>query len=115
MPEEKFDAEQMLSSVANLEAARLTLRWSLERIRFLESSSAQALELLKSAQSARDKAVGELESSRQSSERRLQALAQKEKFVSDMQGIFNDLFKGDLSVGELLQERERFKNIEARV
>ncbi|MBI5597431.1 MAG: hypothetical protein HY928_15185 [Elusimicrobia bacterium] len=100
------DPELLLENVANLDTARMTLRWALERIRGLERSGTEVQELLQRSYAGRQKAEGELDEFKRSVEDRLRKLAEKERFVSDMQRILNDLFKGDVDVAEFVKRRQ---------
>ncbi|MBI5243895.1 MAG: hypothetical protein HY922_09485 [Elusimicrobia bacterium] len=111
--------DEMLESVANLETARMTLRWALDRMRSLEAGNAEMRELLKAAASGREEAVKELERFRLSAEERLKRLSEKERFVQEMQGILNSLFKGELDVAGFVKKRQELDKaqelIEAKV
>ncbi|MFA6029288.1 MAG: hypothetical protein WC969_05505 [Elusimicrobiota bacterium] len=98
--------EELLDSVANLDTARMTLRWALERMRMLESGQGEMRELLKAAALGREDAVKELERFRLSVDERLTRLAERERFVAEMQGILNSLFKGELQVEEFVRRRQ---------
>lgn len=100
------DPELLLENVANLDTARMTLRWALERIRGLERTASETQELLQKSFEGRQKAEGELDDYKRSVEDRLRKLGEKERFVSDMQRILNDLFKGDVDVAEFVRRRK---------
>ena len=99
------DPELLLENVASLDTARMTLRWALERIRGLERTASETQELLQKSFEGRQKAEGELDDYKRSIEDRLRKLGEKERFVSDMQRILNDLFKGDVDVSEFVKRR----------
>ncbi|MDE2293623.1 MAG: hypothetical protein KGL53_16190, partial [Elusimicrobia bacterium] len=100
------DPELLLENVASLDTARMTLRWALERIRGLERAHAETQQLLQASYDGRQKAEGELSDFKKSVDERLRKLAEKERFVSDMQRVLNDLFKGDVDVAEFVKRRQ---------
>lgn len=121
MPEagQPDDPELLLENIGNLDTARMTLRWALERIRGLERAHAEVQELLQKSFEGRQKAEGDLASYQKSIEDRFKKLQEKERFVTDMQRILNDLFKGEVDVAEFVKRRqaldEERANLESRV
>lgn len=106
---ESENPERTLDNLTNLETARMTLRWALERIRGLEGTITETQGLLKAATSARESALRELESYRESMDERTKVLAEKERFVSEMQTILNDLFKGEVDVAGFVRRKTRLE------
>ena len=100
------DPEQLLESVSNLETARMTMRWALERMRAIEGANAEMRDLLRAAASGREEALRELERHRLSVDDRVRKLSEKERFVSEMQDILNSLFKGQVDVSEFVKRRQ---------
>ncbi|MBI3298306.1 MAG: hypothetical protein HYZ75_09095 [Elusimicrobia bacterium] len=113
------DPELLLENIGSLDTARMTLRWALERIRGLERSHAEVQELLQKSYEVRQKSEGELDNYKKTIEDRLKKLAEKERFVGDMQRILNDLFKGEVDVAEFVKRRaaldEERATLESRV
>jgi hypothetical protein len=111
--------DDLLESVANLDTARMTLRWALDRMRSLETGNAEMRELLKAAAAGREGAVQELERFRLAAEDRLKRLDEKERFVKEMQGILNSLFKGELDVTGFVAKKQELEKtqelLEAKV
>ncbi len=95
------DVEEIVAGLSSLDSARLTVRWALERIRFLESSNAEILELLRQTRLAREQ-----------TEKRYQGTLQKEKLIAEMQGMLNSLFKGEVDIQKLLEQREKLDALE---
>ncbi|TPW20034.1 MAG: hypothetical protein FD126_2096, partial [Elusimicrobia bacterium] len=100
------DPELLLENVASLDTARMTLRWALERIRGLERTHTETQELLQRSFESRQASEGALADFKKSFEDRGRKLAEKERFVGDMQKILNDLFKGDVDVTEFVKRRQ---------
>jgi len=109
MDEQRQDPESLLENIGNLDTARMTLRWALERIRGLERTVSETQGFLKQATAARENALRELEASRESSESRIRKLEEKERFVTDMQGVLNSLFKGEVDVTEFVRRRRELE------
>ncbi|MFA6091714.1 MAG: hypothetical protein WCU88_04445 [Elusimicrobiota bacterium] len=113
------NSDEMLEGMANLDTARMTLRWALERMRLLEAGQAEMRELLKTAVMGREEAVRGLDNFRISVDERVSRLAERERFVAEMQSILNNLFKGDLSVEDFVRRRTALEktqeDLEARV
>lgn len=111
MSEEPSQPDQILASVSNLDAARLTLRWALDRIRFLEGAHTESVDLLKQAWQSRDGAAKDLENFRAQFDKRIQALQQKERLVVDMQAMLNGLFKGEFQIKDFLEEKNKLETL----
>ncbi|HBL18752.1 MAG: hypothetical protein A2X36_05160 [Elusimicrobia bacterium GWA2_69_24] len=109
MPEEADRPEIILENIANLDTARMTLRWALERIRTLEKTGVETQEALQQTYNARQTLISEFGDYRKSIEDRTKKLEEKEKFVSQMQGILNDLFKGQVDVAEFVRRKEELE------
>jgi hypothetical protein len=109
MEKEPEEPQQIALNVGNLDTARMTLRWALERIRNLEKTLTESHKLLKDATSARESAVTELDSYKARVDERARELAEKERFVGDMQGILNDLFKGEVQVADFVKRRQQLE------
>ena len=95
--------DDLLENVGNLDTARMTLRWALERIRSLERNLSDSQKLLQDAVHARDKALHDAESKKRDFDARNRSLEEKERFVGDMQAMFNDLFRGDVQVADVIR------------
>ncbi|MBI4348530.1 MAG: hypothetical protein HY553_16945, partial [Elusimicrobia bacterium] len=93
----------------------MTVRWALERIRFLEQANNEMLELLRGAREAKDKLGRELEEARVSADKRLSSIAQKERFVGEMQGMLNSLFKGQIDLKDVLEAKAQLEEHKAQV
>lgn len=116
MPEEApKDTERILESLTSLDTARMTVRWALERIRFLEQANNEMLELLRGAREQKDKVLRELEEARTSADKRLSSIAQKERFVGEMQGMLNSLFKGQIDIKDVLEAKAQLEDHKAQV
>ncbi|MFC1679648.1 hypothetical protein ACFL2T_05510 [Elusimicrobiota bacterium] len=109
MGTESDNPEAIIDNLANLDTARMTLRWALERIRTLERNGAESQELLQQHYDARQKAIEEFGAYRKSVEGRTKKLQEKERFVSQMQTILNDLFKGEVDVADFVKRREELE------
>ncbi|MBI5203025.1 MAG: hypothetical protein HY925_15645 [Elusimicrobia bacterium] len=116
MPEDTpKDTEKILDSLTSLDTARMTVRWALERIRFLEQANNEMLDLLRSAREAKDKVLRELDEAKVSADKRLSALTQKERFVGEMQGMLNSLFKGQIDLKDVLEAKAQLEEHKAQV
>ncbi len=114
-PEQPDNTESLLDNIASLDTARMTLRWALERIRGLERAYAEVQELLQKSYEGRQKAEGDLGAYKKSVEERHQKLAEKERFVSDMQRVLNDLFKGEVDVAEFVRRKTALEEERAQL
>ncbi|MCX5787974.1 MAG: hypothetical protein NTX64_05615 [Elusimicrobia bacterium] len=115
MAEQPKDTEQIVQGLTNLDTARMTVRWALERIRFLEQTNNEMLELMRQARLSKDEALKELETARKSADKRLSTLAQKERFVSEMQGMLNSLFKGEVDLKQVLDAKNNLEEHKAEL
>jgi len=119
MAHEPENPDKLLDDVTSLDTARMTLRWALERIRGLEGSATETKGLLQQACSSREAALQEFDAYRRSVEDRLAQLAQKERFVTDMQGVLNELFRGEIDVAGFIRRRQELEEshqaLEARL
>ncbi len=102
-PRNSRDPEELLDNVGNLDTARMTLRWALERIRGLEKSLGETRNLLKETAAARDKIGTEADSQKREMASRTKSLEEKERFVAEMQRMLNDLFKGEVQVEDFVR------------
>lgn len=98
--------EEVLQHIGNLDTARMTLRWSLERIRSLERGLSDAQISLAEAVAARERALSDSQDTRKEFEKRARTLEEKERFVSEMQSMLNNLFRGEVQIADIIRLKE---------
>ncbi|MBI3550150.1 MAG: hypothetical protein HY078_14020 [Elusimicrobia bacterium] len=115
MADEPENVERVLETASSLDSARLTLRWALERVRHLERSQAETLELLRHTQQARDQAAQALDAAKQSLDKRGADVARKESFVNELERMLKSVFNGQINVQELVEQRQELDRLKADI
>ena len=105
-----LDPGDLTAGVADIEAARIALRWALERIRALEASRADAARRSQEEKEAFEAAKGAVEASRGDVERRGRLLGLREGFVADMRRLLSGREDGEAARLRVGQERERLED-----
>ncbi|MEE8425586.1 MAG: hypothetical protein V3S11_07135 [Elusimicrobiota bacterium] len=106
MADDSEELKPTLEGVSNLDTARMTLRWALERIRNLQNTISESQRMLQDSTISRREAVGELDAFKKRVSEREGTLADRERFVNEMQVLLNDLFKGEIQITDFVRRKQ---------
>lgn len=106
MADDSEELKPTLEGVSNLDTARMTLRWALERIRNLQNTISESQKMLQDSTISRREAVGELDAFKKRVSEREGTLADRERFVNEMQVLLNDLFKGEIQITDFVRRKQ---------
>lgn len=110
MPEYN-EMEQLVGDVTNIDTARMTLRWSLERLNNVEKEKAdlkKKLTISEEAKKTLDAKIGGLEQSLNS---RLKIVGDKEAFYHKLEATMELLGQGKLNIEQLIKKEAKIEQI----
>ncbi|MCK4936662.1 MAG: hypothetical protein KAR84_07395, partial [Elusimicrobiales bacterium] len=110
MPEYN-EMEQLVGDVTNIDTARMTLRWALERLNNVEKEKNELKENLRVAEELKktlDAKIGGLEQSLNS---RLKVIGDKEAFYHKLEATMQLLGEGKLNIEQLIKKEAKIDQI----
>src|SRR3989339_1913701 len=111
MANEYNDLEQLVNDVTNIDTARMTLRWALERLNSIEKEKAELKKNLTLAEeTARRLQITEA-SSRDTIESRSKTLDEKEDFYGKLEATMALLGEGKLDIQQLLKKEAKLDHL----
>ncbi|TPW20547.1 MAG: hypothetical protein FD126_1574, partial [Elusimicrobia bacterium] len=109
MGSQGLDPDHLTAGVADIEAARIALRWALERIRSLEEAGRAAPRPSPTEGAEFAEAKRAMQAAQRDLERRERALALREGFLADMRRLLDGGEGGQAARLKAAQERERLE------
>ncbi|HOW89060.1 MAG TPA: hypothetical protein PL037_02170, partial [Elusimicrobiales bacterium] len=107
MANEYNELEQLVNDVTNIDTARMTLRWALERLNSIEKERAELKKTLAVAEDARKTLEVKAQSLEQSFKSRGKVLEEKEGFYTKLEATMALLGDGKLDIQQLLKKEAR--------
>ncbi|MCG2725678.1 MAG: hypothetical protein L6420_05375 [Elusimicrobia bacterium] len=111
MADEYNEMERLVSDVTNIDTARMTLRWALERLNNVEKEKAEIKKNLLIAEESKktlDARIGGLEQSLNS---RLKVIGDKEAFYHKLEATMQLLGEGKLNIEQLIRKEAKIDQI----
>jgi len=111
MANEYGELEQLVNDVTNLDTARMTLRWALERLNSIEKERADLKKNLVLAEDASKQLQGKLGALEESFRIRYKSLGEKESFYSKLEATMSLLGEGKLDIQQFLKKEARLDQL----
>src|SRR3989339_728326 len=111
MANEYNDLEQLVNDVTNIDTARMTLRWALERLNSIEKEKAELKKNLTLTDDAKKGLELKVQSLEDTFKSRGKSLEEKEGFYTKLEATMALLGDGKLDIQQLLKKEARLDHL----
>ncbi|MEK6543214.1 MAG: hypothetical protein AABZ44_02100 [Elusimicrobiota bacterium] len=108
-------SEQNLGEIASLDAARVALRWTMERHRNLEEDNRKLKDEIENLKLNRQESESRVETLRKTLESRAKRLEEEEMFYGKLSGTLKLLCEGKVDVNTLIEKQLELEQLQKRL